>query len=443
MTERDSAWQRFFEHSKALPAIQQEGHCYITADRLKQHGRREPRLMAKIDTLAERPKAFKEHGLSIFPVRNGEYILFPDPEERTFYRFGDEIEHLPIQQHISTADLLAYDSFPGSQRLSESQAIDFAHLSGLLQHFTQDSQLQLTIRGRAFSGAFHFYPPQNTHRVDVGHVQIEIDAGYESPTAIYLIEAKVGQRGDFNIRQLYYPYLEWKKRSLKRIVPIFLVYTNGKYYLTEFHLTEAFGELYAVRSACYVVDEQPRPQLSLGHLLADLPPAAALSEPAVPYPQADDLDKVLDVVALIGTQEIRVDAASFTTKFTTKAEIAHAFEFDERQGDYYANAGCYLGLLQRQSGGFALTALGAAYLQTRSRALRNEMVVRQLLQRPTYRALLAQLCAENFDLARLTRTQIAETIATHTILGGTTPNRRGQSVRSWLAMLLRNADLQP
>ena len=80
MAERDEAWQRFFEQTDTLRQIEQQGYCYVTADDLKLYGQREPRLMAKIDTLAERPRAFKEHHLSIFPTRNGVYILFRDPD---------------------------------------------------------------------------------------------------------------------------------------------------------------------------------------------------------------------------------------------------------------------------------------------------------------------------------------------------------------------------
>jgi hypothetical protein len=430
MAERDEAWQRFFEQTDTLQEIAQRGYCYVTADDLKLYGQREPRLMAKIDTLAERPRAFKDHHLAIFPTRNGVYLLFRDPDDRTYYRFGDEMDRLPIQEYLSSADLFAYDSFPGPQRLNESQAIDFAYISGLLQHFTADAHLHLVIRGRAYSNPFRFTLPEIQHPVDVASVQIEIDAGYESQSSIYLIEAKVGRRDDFNIRQLYYPYLEWSTRSRKRIVPIFLVYTNGITYLTEFGFAQEFGDLRVVRSGAYVIDEQPRPQISLNRLLAELPPASALREPTIPYPQADDLDKVLDVVAKV--------EASIATKY----EIADAFEFDERQGDYYANAACYLGLMQRQAHSFGVTTIGANYLQTRSRALRNEIVARQLLMRPTYRQIFEQLRHCNFDLDALSNREMATTIAAHTSLSGTTPNRRAQTMRSWLAILLRNAEFQ-
>ena len=189
-----------------------------------------------------------------------------------------------------------------------------------------------------------------------------------------------------------------------------------------------FGEPHVVRSAAYVVNEHPRPPLSLSRLLAELPPASALHEPAIPYPQANDLDKVLDVVAKIEA-DIR-----------TKQEIADAFEFDERQGDYYANAASYLGLVERDAQGFEVTAIGANYLQTRSRTLRNEIVARQLLMRPTFRQIFERLQQLNFELVALSNQEMATTIAAHTELSGSTPARRAQTMRSWLATLLRNAE---
>src|SRR5688572_19509405 len=106
--ERDRAWQRFFEQTDTLQQIQQVGHCYVMADELKLYGQREPRLMAKIDTLAERPQLFQQYHLSIFPTRNGEYVLFQDPDDKSFYRFGRALQSLAIKEHIADADIFAY-----------------------------------------------------------------------------------------------------------------------------------------------------------------------------------------------------------------------------------------------------------------------------------------------------------------------------------------------
>lgn len=52
MSQNNEAWQRFFEKTDTLARIEQEGLCRVSARDLKQIGRREPRLMAKLDTLA-------------------------------------------------------------------------------------------------------------------------------------------------------------------------------------------------------------------------------------------------------------------------------------------------------------------------------------------------------------------------------------------------------
>lgn len=430
MSKRDEAWDRFFEATGVLSQIERTGYCIITADALKEHGHREPRLMAKIDTLAERPKSFAAHHLSLFPTRNGEYILFRDTTNKTYYQFGRELQEIPIQEYVSAVDLHAFDAFPGYQILNESQAIDFAYISSLLRHFTGDARLNLVIRGRNYSGAFHFLLPNSEHHVDVCGVQIEVDAGYESNAGIYLIEAKVGQRSDFNIRQLYYPYLEWKTRSRKRIVPIFLAFTNGKYYLTEFRFAESFGDLHVVRSECYVINENPRPALHLNQLLAETAGDLLPFEPSVPFPQADDLDKVIDTIRAVneGVQ--------------TKESLATFFEFDERQGDYYANAAAYLGFLTRTREGFVISETGRNYLGLRSRRQRMEALVRQLLIRPTFRQVLERLQERRFDPSQIQRAEIAQVIQANTDLRKSTPTRRSQTVQSWVKWLHQNVDLQ-
>lgn len=72
-------------------------------------------------------------------------------------------------------------------------------------------------------------------------MQVEVDGGYKSRNAIYLVEAKTGGRADFHIRQLYYPNLEWKPRAHRHITPIFFVVTNGKFCFFEFRFDLAFG----------------------------------------------------------------------------------------------------------------------------------------------------------------------------------------------------------
>jgi hypothetical protein len=55
MTANSQAWKRFFEHTETLIEIEEKGFCIVSADELKIYGKREPRLMAKLDTLSSRP----------------------------------------------------------------------------------------------------------------------------------------------------------------------------------------------------------------------------------------------------------------------------------------------------------------------------------------------------------------------------------------------------
>ena len=349
MMERDAAWKRVCDALPVAETLEREGLFAISADELKRHGGREPRLMAKIDTLAERPAALAELGAALFPVRNGKYVLFPDPAQKSFYRFEDE-DPFP-RAFASKIDLGRFDTFPRGQEASESQALDSAFLSGLLAAFCGEPDLCLTLRGRIFSGDFSFRTPLRGHSIDVSRVQMEVDAGYEGEKGVYLIEAKRGRRADFHIRQLWYPYLHWTRRTRKRVVPVFFTYSNGQFELSEFAFGPCFGDAESVRRKTYCLEE-PLAAADFQGLFARVTEAA---EPSGSFPQANDLDKVVDLVGMAAEAP------------RSKSEIAEAFGFEDRQGDYYGNAGCYLGLLRRSEEGFVLTSAGEAFHRLRSR----------------------------------------------------------------------------
>ncbi len=423
MTKNDLAWDRFFSRTGSLAEISENGFVYINAVDMKSLGEREPRLMAKHDTIAVTPKIFRDNNLSLFPVRNGVYVVFKDHTHRTYYDIPPQIYSAQPIAHNSSVDLASFDAYPGDQRLNESQAIDFGYISRLLHQFTGESTLNLAIRGRSYSGEFSFRLPDVEHCAEVSSVQIEIDAGYESENSIYLIEAKVGRRSDFHIRQLYYPYLEWSRRSNKRIVPIFLAFTNGKYYLTEFAFSDAFGAISATRAKCYQLSYARPTQVDLQRVLNSIQEAV---EPNIPYPQANDLDKVIDLV----------NAVSSGTRDNTS--LADLFEFDERQGDYYANAAIYLNLAYRESHVFQLTDTGKRFLSFKNASDRNRLLVQQMVSRPTLRRILYLLIGRDYQLEQISNAEIAEVIERYTVLTGSTPSRRASTIRQWLKWLIDN-----
>ena len=424
----DEAWDRYFSKTATLAQINNKGFAYAGADDLKLYGQREPRLMAKLDTLSERPQSFKQNDLNILPVQNGLYFIYKDPENKLYFQFNSALEDVPLEEFGSSIDLQSFDSFNNAGSItSESQVIDFAFLSSLLHHFCNCRHLHLTIRGRLYSGKFALAFPYG-QSLDINNVQIEVDSGYESSDSIILIEAKIGRRDNFNIRQLVYPYMQWSQRSQKKIRPIFLTYSNGEYLLTEFAVGSTFGDLEIISNRAFVINDSPRAVVHLPTLLSSIPVTG--EPPGIPFPQADDMNKVVDLIELLSQGS------------AGKNVIAEFFEFEERQADYYANAAAYLGFAQRDKnvGGFVLTQAGHEFLALTARTRRTRVLLQKMLKIPSLRDCIQLLQQEQYHLDKVSQPSIKNVIAEKSgmSLQANTLTRRAGTVRKWLDWLLKN-----
>jgi len=421
MTQNDEAWAKIFERLPLFPEIERTGFVYVSAEDIKNASdKREPRLLAKQDTKNSRPDVFKHNKLSILPIENGKYIIFRDEHVKTYFPLEKILAEIPTEQYIPTRDYSRYESLDMRNLSSESQAIDFANLVSLLKTFTNEKELNLTIRGRQRSEKFSIKIPGTDHLAEIDGVQIEVDAGFESPDKIYIFEAKLGRIEDFNIRQLYYPFKDWSSRTCKEIIPIFFVYTNGLFYILQFKFEGEYGKLQCIRSKCFTINEPARLEVNLKQLLDEI---HIEPEPDVPYPQANDLDKVIDIVTNFHSAGL-----------TNKPAIAEFFDFDERQGDYYANAGYYLGLLKRipDSTEFELTREGGYIARSMNRSRRNLLLLMQMMKRPSFNEIIRLFESKNRDLTSLNVDILAPIIQKHISLNDTTARRRASTVISWL-----------
>lgn len=102
---------------------------------------------------------------------------------------------------------------------SEMQHLDLAYASSLIRTFMEDPSLQLTIRGRKYTPNFSF--KIKDQQITVESVQTEVDAGYEGRDKIVLIEAKNSNVTNTIIRQLFYPYRQWKTHTKKDVYLVF------------------------------------------------------------------------------------------------------------------------------------------------------------------------------------------------------------------------------
>jgi hypothetical protein len=290
-------------------------------------------------------------------------------------------------------------------------------MSSIIKSFTNENKLWLTIRGRHFTRDFKVKIPSIQQYLDVSRVQIEIDAGYESENAIYIFEAKIGKRENFNIRQLLFPYLEWKNRTLKPVIPVFFFFTNGFYYLFQFDLGYSLDASRIVKQSCYTLSSKRK--IDIRSLIIDSSVDKSLVE-NIPFPQANDLDKVIDTVSIVNQG------------YVDKESLSEVFEFDERQGDYYGNAARFLGFLDRKDKEFLLTNEGKRLIQLKSPYERASLVVSQLVMRPVFHQIFQKLLYYDLDFDLLDSINISQIIADNTALTGKTPARRASTVKQWI-----------
>lgn len=430
MTLNDEAWKSVFRDLNVLERLESTDSIVISADDLKVHGQREPRLMAKMDTLNSRPSLFKKHSLSLLPIENGSYLLFKDPDRRSYIEIDSVINELQAEPFYPTqVDLGSYDTLQLQTITSESQAIDYVYLTHLLGTFCEDEDMLFTIRGRSRSQAFDFSIPGIANDVHVNGVQIEVDAGFESYNAIYLIEAKLGRLKSFNLRQLYYPNKNWATISAKKIITILFAYTNGLFYFIPLSFGEEFGDVSIGDVRCYTINEPVKQLLNLRRLLEITEPKSEPDSTVAPYPQADDLDKVIDIVL------------NYENGLSTKEAIAEYFGFEPRQANYYASAAIYLDLLKRDpdvAGTFVLTDVGRRLAQSERRAQRNLIMIQQLLARPTFYRSIAGYFFPDEGFRPISRLEIKNIIDEYHDLEFSTAYRRALTVLGWLRWITRN-----
>ena len=138
---------------------------------------------------------------------------------------------------------------------SESQFLDYAFAIGLLEHFTEEEKLFLTIRGRKRTpGEFIFNV--NDFKITQGSVQTEVDGGYEGKDDIYLVEAKNANQKEVIIRQLYFPYRYWSSIiPNKKVHPVFFEKQGDEYMLWLYEIADTYdyNSIRLVKSCKYII----------------------------------------------------------------------------------------------------------------------------------------------------------------------------------------------
>lgn len=302
---------------------------------------------------------------------------------------------------------------------SEAVALNGASASGMLEDFLGCGPLQATVAGRMSTRGLKVRLPDLGVDVAVDRAQMEIDGGFESLEHLVLVEAKNHLSDDFNIRQLYFPYRRFQQRLAKDVVPVYLVYSNGIFHLYRYEFRDPadFRSIALVDSARYALSASTLDAQAALDIVRAVEPEP---EPAVPFPQANSFERVVNLLELIALQPL------------SKAEITQRYDFDPRQADYYANAARYLGLAEPVEDTWEPTEHGRRVIEQPQRDARNAALIRALAARRVFREVL------ELSLARGAVASTAEICAAMNGLGLSlaTSRRRASTVARWTQWVL-------
>ena len=376
--------------------------------------------MTKFDHKVNLPVIFSENNLSILPITRGEYIISSFSAYKEFGEPSDEVQRISISPHIQ--------SLMPQFVVSEAIALNYASASGILNDFLEDEDLLATVNGRMSSGTFRFDINTDTGRrnVEVHNSQIDSDAAYEGINYLSLFEAKMDLADDFLIRQLYYPFRVWSNRVTKTVKPIFLIFSNGVFnlYQYEFEDPTNYNSLVLVKQKNYMIATE----ICLADIQNILRNIQVVNEPDISFPQADRMSRIINLIELLNEKSM------------TKQEITSEYAFDERQTNYYTDAGRYLELIDKnydEEGNikFQLTAQGHHIMMLEYKEKQLALVA-QILKHKVFNEVLTRHLQYGEMPQKETIVEIMKNAQLYHIEADSTYMRRASTVIGWVNWIL-------
>lgn len=341
---RDREWEVLCREYQILERIARDGYFRITADQIHASNY-EPRKIVKFDASSQLPEIFRQHHLTILPDTRSSYVIAPMAVYHILENVDEhEIEDIPWQQSFS--------SIPDIHQVaSEAVLLNMAEISGMLCAFTGEEHLYETLSGKMGTPTFDFRINIRTNRGEpilfhVDRSQMEIDGSYEGDASYTIIEAKAHFHPDFIVRQLYYPYRNAYELGMgcpgaKAIRPVFMSYYNQVFHFWEYTFDdpENYSSIRLVRNKNYSLDDT---HIYFCDICSELQHANVAEEVCteVPFPQANSWERIINLVEYLAANEDGVQEL-------TAHQIGTMYGIDQRQGLYYGDGGCFMGLLDR------------------------------------------------------------------------------------------------
>ncbi|MBE9229881.1 translation elongation factor [Phormidium sp. LEGE 05292] len=412
-TKNDKAWEEIFEEDKILEHIAKCGYYEIDSERINKV--RQSRLMAKFDHYVNLPKIFKSSHLSILPISRSKYLIgYFDTHYKVEYSNSVEIIPFEFPEQVESVDY--------ANLYSESSALHCAFLTKIIDDLAGEETIY-TVSGRMSTKEFNFKIKSSKNEkyypINVENAQCEIDGGFESENYFLLVEAKNYSIDDFMIRQLYYPYRLWSSKLSKQVIPVLMTYSNDmfSFFIYKFDDALDYNSLSLVKQKNYIIAPENIQLEDVNNIFKKINLIAKKDD--VPFPQADNFERVVDLLSLLVERDL------------TRDEITENYQFDVRQTNYYTDACRYIGLVNKykKSGFFCLTDEGKDIL---SRHQKNKYIalIKKILEH--------EIFYKTFELSiKKGETPSQEEVCKVMLdcgltLSSTTIERRSQTVRKWI-----------
>lgn len=423
----ETAWEALFDKYDILKSIDKCGVFHIRAEQINEL--KEARLMAKFDQSTQLPTIMKRNRLSILPVTRGEYVIgrFETYFPLDYEGVTPKQIHAPKLTTIDTKNLY-----------SEAAALMAAYNSGMIADIMgcKAEKVHYTMGGRMSSGRFDFSVRDNqdessAYSIAVDRAQVEIDAGFESPEAVCICEAKNSRVGELLIRQLYYPYRLWKGKTDKEIIPLLLTYSNDEFHAFVFAFTDEsnYNSIRLKEHRAYTFADQAITLEDMRRVWLQTP---AAPEPDVTFPQADSFARVVDLLGALYEGPL------------AREEVTERYGFEERQTNYYFSACKYLGLGRtgKNEAGEYVYELTEAARALMGRGYREKYLglAAAILSRPVFHKVF-ELYLKNGSVPE--RDTVVDVMAQCRLpLNDVTLKRRASTVNGWLRWILSLAGVE-
>lgn len=339
ISDSDLAWEKIFTELKILDTIEKEDVFYLSASQIKEISKREPRLMARMESSEDRSAIFDNNDLTILKQgKRGDYVI------------GKFDAFLPLEYSSNkNRKVLPYIESDVNDPLHpkrEPEAILNAFNYGMFSEILNCDQdeLKMVSFGRRgtdpFSYSIRLKNKDCPFKVGISSTQMELDGVFENIDCLLNVEAKINPRPDFISRQLYYPYRALSELTDKPILNVFLTATvTGSIYAHVFKVKEK--EDYNSMEAIDVIRYDFYEPISISDIREVMNGIQIVLEPTdIMFPQADSVDRLFQVLDIVKTNP-----------GITASAIGEKMDLSGRQGAYYSAACVYLGLLRRDKYG--------------------------------------------------------------------------------------------